>query len=373
MSTNAVGLDIGSTGVRAIELSSLRKTMPVVLRSHEVALPAGAVLRGEILDGDVVSKALKKLWAQGGFKSKKVVLGVGNESVQVRELAVPKMPLKNIRESLAFHALDTAHTPVIGTLLDFYPVSEVVGERGPVINGLFVSAEKEGIAEIVKVVERAGLLPIEIELTPFALNRVLIRRPEIMGTVALIDIGGSTTSVTISTNGEPVFVRMISAGGNDVTQALQEGLNIGPEDAESRKRTLEFHRTERRQWEDDELVAEATKCECPKCISSEETDFNPQQNEILKTTTEELLSGLLSTVHYFNNSRAETPVSQIILTGGGSKLAGLSGGLSQITNLRINDVDPFSTFTFSHKKRSEVFRMDDAMTVALGLALRSTQ
>ncbi|MEI6220311.1 MAG: type IV pilus assembly protein PilM [Actinomycetes bacterium] len=372
MTTNAVGLDIGSTGVRAIELSGQRKTMPVVIRSQEVALPAGAVVRGEILDGEVVSKALKKLWAQGGFKSKKVVLGVGNESVQVRELTVPKMPLKNIRESLTFHVIDTPSAPVAGSLLDFYPVSEVLGERGPMINGLFISAEKEGVTELVRVVERAGLLPIEIELTPFALNRVLVRRPEVMGTVALIDIGGSTTSVTISTNGEPVFVRMISAGGDDVTQALQEGLKIGREDAESRKRTLEFHRSERREWEDDELVAEATRCECPKCITSDESDFNPKQNGILKAVTEELLAGLVSTVNYFNNSRPETPVSQIILTGGGSNLAGLSSGLSQITRLPINAVDPFSTFTISQKKRSQVFRIDDAMTVALGLALRST-
>jgi len=372
MTMNAVGLDIGSSGVRAIELSGSRKTMPVIMRSQEVALPPGAVVRGEVLDVETVSKALKQLWAEGGFKSKKVILGVGNESVLVRDLSIPKMPPKNLRESLPFHVQDITHAPVIDSLLDFYPTSESTGERGPVINGLLIAVEKKGIVEIINVVERAGLTPIEFELSPFALNRVLVRRPEVSGTVALIDIGGTTTSVTISTNGVPSFVRMISAGGHDVTLALQEGLKIEVEDAEARKRSLAYQREEIQEKEDEDLVSQATKCECPKCVESSEEILDPRPNEIIKTVTEQLLAGLLSTVTYFNNSRPQDPILQIILTGGGSHLNGLSGALGTVTRLPINSVDPFSTFSLPHKRTPKNFKMDVAMAVAIGLALRST-
>ena len=370
MTTNVVGLDIGSTAVRAIELSSLRKTMPVIIRSHEVALQQGSVVRGEVLDADAVSNALKKLRAQAGFKSKKVILGVGNESVLVRELTVPKASLKAIRESLPFHVQDIPHSPLANSLLDFYPLSDFVGEHGSVTNGLLVIAERKGIEENIAAAERAGLLPVALELTPFALNRVLIRRPQVAGTVALIDIGATTTSVTISNDGEPAFVRMISAGGQDVTEALHEGLNIGIVEAETRKRSFTFHRAEIANWEDDDLVAQATKCECPKCVASSEEVLDPRPNEILRFVTEELLAGLLSTITYFNNSRPLTPVSQIILTGGGSRLSGLSAALSQSTHLPVNYMDPFSTFILSKKKSAKNFKVDVAMAVALGLALR---
>ena len=372
MTTNVVGLDIGSSGVRAVELSAPRKTMPVIMKSYEIALPPGAVVRGEVHDPEIVSSALKQLWSEGGFTSKKVVLGVGNESVLVRELTVPKAPLKNIRESLLFHVQDIPHAPFTDSLLDFYPTSEFLGERGPVINGLLIAAEKKGIWESVKVAERAGLRPIDFELTPFALNRVLIRRTEVIGTVALIDIGSTTTSVTISTDGDPSFVRVISAGGNDLTEALREGLEIGWEEAETRKRSLELQLYERRASEDDELVAQATKCECPKCVMSEESTFDPRPNEILKIVTDELLTGLLSTVTYYNNSRTQDPIAQIVLTGGGSHLTGFSQALSQITRLPVKFIDPFETFTIPRKRVPRKFRLDPAMTVALGLALRSS-
>jgi len=373
MITNAVGLDIGSSGVRAIELSASRKTMPLIVRSHEVTLPSGAVVRGEVVDADVVIDALKKLWAEGSFKSKKVVLGIGNEGVIVRELTIPKMPLKNIRESLPFHVQDMPHAPFNDSLFDFYPTSEFLAERGPVIKGLLIAADKKGIVENVAVVERAGLMPIEFELTPFALNRVLIRRTDVIGTVALIDIGGTTTSVTVSVDGEPAFVRMISAGGHDATLALQEGLKIEVAEAETRKRSLEYQINERRESEDDNLVAQATKCDCPRCLMSDEFILDPLPNEILKNVTEELLAGLLSTVTYFNNSRNEDPIVQIILTGGGSHLSGLSRALSQITHLPVKSIDPFSTFTMPHRRLPKNFRMDVAMSVALGLALKSTR
>jgi type IV pilus assembly protein PilM len=372
MTTSAVGLDIGSTAVRAVQLSSPRKTMPVIMRSQEVPLPPGAVVRGEVLDAEVVSNALKKLWAQAGFKSKKVILGVGNESVLVRELTVPKASLKDIQESLPFHVQDIPHAPFADSLLDFYPLSDFVGEHGSVINGLLIVADKKGVIENIKVAERAGLLPIALELTPFALNRVLIARPALMGTVALIDIGGTTTSITISNDGEPAFVRMISAGGQDVTQALHKELKIDIGEAEMRKRTLTLHRNEVQEREDDDLVAQATKCECPKCLVSVEEFLDPRPNEILRAVTGELLAGLLSTITYFNNSRPLKPVSQIILTGGGSRLNGFSVALSQVTHLPVKYVDPFATFTVSHRKSAKNFQLDVAMSVALGLALRCT-
>ena len=87
MAKSIVGVDIGSTTLRAVELADAAKPRPTLLRYHEVLLPEGAVSRGEVLEPNTVADALKHLWSEGGFKSKDVVLGMGNQRVLARDLS----------------------------------------------------------------------------------------------------------------------------------------------------------------------------------------------------------------------------------------------------------------------------------------------
>src|ERR1700726_4908403 len=86
-----IGLDIGSSAVRAAELVSGHGRMRLQ-RFGQVALPAGAVVDGEVAEPDTVGRALKRLWAETGFSSNRVVLGVSGQRVIVREADVPLMP-----------------------------------------------------------------------------------------------------------------------------------------------------------------------------------------------------------------------------------------------------------------------------------------
>ncbi len=366
MATSVVGLDIGSTGVRGVELSAKGKNKPMLLRSYEIPLPPGAVMRGEIVHPEIVGSALKRLWSQGGFKSKNVVLGTGNQGVIVRDLTVPKMSLKHIRESLPFQVQTTLQMQLTDSLLDFYPTSESVGEQGPMINGLLIAAEKKEVLGNVNVVERAGLTPVEVDLIPFALNRLLISGPQIGGTVALIDIGGTTTSIIISSNGVPWFVRIIPTGGDDLTQALIEGLEIGASAAEELKRTLKLGSAE--MDEDSKTV----KCKCAKCVSEDPAAENFRSTEILHSISGELLGSLRNTVNYFNNTRPQDPVQRILLTGGGSLLSGISETLAEITHIPVSAADPFAMVSLPNQKTNKRLHVDGSIAVALGLALRSS-
>lgn len=367
MATSVVGLDIGSTGVRAVELSAHGKTKPTLIRSYEIPLPSGAVVRGEVLDSETVSSALKRLWSQGGFKSKKVVLGTGNQGVIVRDLSVPRMPMKHIRESLPFHVQGTLQMQLNDSVLDFYPTSEGDGDQGPVINGLLVAAEKKEIIGNVSSVEKAGLTPVEVDLIPFALNRLLVSRPQIMGTVALIDIGGTTTSIIISSNGIPWFVRIIPTGGDDLTQALIEGLGINAPSAEELKLSLRLGAEEV-----EEKDVATVRCKCAKCVAEAPLVYDPRSMEILNAVSSELLGSLRSTVNYFNNTRPQDPVQRILLTGGGSLLSGISNELFKITHVPVVNADPFTAVALPHKKNAKKIQLSGSIAVALGLALRGT-
>lgn len=344
MASTIVGLDIGRDSLKAVELEDAQKAHPKVVRYHELDLPVGAVQSGEVREVHTVASALKRLWVAGGFKSKNVILGMGNQRVLARDLTVPKMSLSQIRESLQFQVQDMLPVPVAEALLDFYPVSESVGESGPVINGLLIAAVKETVMANVTAVRLAGLVPLEVDLIPFALARVFAPQPT-TGTVALVDIGGTTTNVVVVTDGVPQFVRIIPAGGDDVTNALVAGLSLTVRQAEELKRALG-------------LAAAAVIEDRPAV-------------ELIYEATSELLGSLRNTLSYYANSRATQSLSQIILSGGGAQMVGLGAALSEMTRLPVVEGNPMERFAMARSAPGGGVQMRQSMTVALGLALGS--
>ena len=226
MGTTIVGLDIGTSALRAVELQDADKPKPTVLRFEEIALPPGAVRGGEVVEPNTVATLLRRLWSQAGFRSKDVILGMGNQRVLVRDLSVPRMSAERIRESLPFLVQDLLPVPVADAVLDFYPAADVDGESGPMVSGLLVAAVKEAVLANVRTAQLAGLTPVAVDLLPFALSRAIGAAGP--GMIALVDVGAATTNLLITQDGVPQFARIIPAGGDDLTQALASQLDVSP-------------------------------------------------------------------------------------------------------------------------------------------------
>ncbi|MET1019148.1 MAG: type IV pilus assembly protein PilM [Microterricola sp.] len=346
MAKNIVGLDIGSAGLRAVELADATKARPTVVRYHEIELPAGAISRGEVVEPHTVAGAIKRLWSTGGFTSKNVVLGVGNHRVLARDFSVPRMSPRRIRESLPFHVQDMIPVPVSEALLDFYPNSESIGEGGqPHVNGLLIAAVKEAVMTNVRAVQLAGLNPIDVDLIPFALSRVLLRGDNAPGTTAVIDIGAHTTTVVISTDCVPQFVRIIPTGSDDLTSTLGTRLEIDPVQAEEAKRAIGL----------------ATAGYQPE---------HEQAVTVIYEVTNELLTSIRNTLLYFTNTRPAQPVRQLILTGGGASLEGFAAALGEIVRVPVIAAQPFSTLGLARRLKDQELALGGGRgAVAIGLAL----
>jgi type IV pilus assembly protein PilM len=347
MAKTIVGVDISSGGIRAVEVRDATGAKPTVIRFDSVALPEGAVLRGEVVEIATVVSALKQLWSTGGFTSKDVVLGIGNHRVLARDLTVPKSSLERIRESLPFQVQDLLPVPVEQALLDFYPVSEGMSDQGPVVNGLLVAAVKESVDTNVRAVELAGLNPVDVDLIPFALCRVLLRGSSRRGLVAIIDIGSNTSTVVVARDGVPEFVRIISAGGRDLTDAIRSEGMLTSEQAEATKLSLG--------------------------LSTVGVPVAQQPTvEVIYKVAGELLNSLRNTLTYFVGAHDQQPITQIILTGGGAKLRGFAQALQDGTHIPIVIADPFGLVAVDQRVAAQTANgHGDAGCVALGLALGS--
>jgi len=347
MATSVVGLDIGHGVLRAAEVAGGTTSKPKLVRYHEVTFPADATREGEIVEPDVLVRALKQLWVAGKFKTHDVVLGVGNQRVLTRDLSVPKVPLDRIREALPFQVQDLLPIPVADAVLDFYPVSEAQSDTGPVIQGLLVAAAKSSVLANVRAVQAAGLNPVDVDLSPFALTRALLSGQGGRGTIALVHVGATTTNVVIATDGVPQFVRIIPSGGEEVTSALATGLGMSAADAERTKSTLG-------------LIREAYQ---PESMAASETVIR---------VTDDLLNGIRNTLVFYANTRPNDPIAGVMLSGGGSRLRGFPAALEEVTRLRVELGDP--TARFALMRTIDVVTLPSvlpAMGVALGLTLRS--
>ena len=341
MATRIVGLDIGNEVLRGIELEYVAKKRPVVMRYHEIALPEGAVRNGEVIEENTVATALKQLWAEAKFRSRSVVIGLGNQKVLARDLVVPRGSIESIRESLPFQVQDLIPVPVAEALLDFYPISETSSDTGPAVSGLLVAAVKSSVLANVNAIRKAGLSPVDVDLVPFALQRSV--GADTVGTAAVIDIGATTTNIVISTGGVPQFVRIIPTGGEDLTRALISRLGI------------------------DRELAERVKAGIGLANGSVPAE-NRAAVEVIYEVTRELLTSLRNTLSYFANTREGRHVEQVVLSGGAARLPGFAESLASMTLMKVMMADPFAKVQLG-KDAKHLAGSPARAAVALGLVL----
>ena len=348
MSRVRIGLDIGATGVRAAELS-MKTVPPTLVRVAQVPLPSGAVTGGEVRDPEAVTDALRELWRRGRFRSKDVILGVANQRVVVREVSLPWLPEKELRESLKFQVQEFIPIPLDDCVLDFHVLEEIEREGRRLVRLLLVAAQKLMTQQLLRAVTAAKLTPVGLDLTPFAIVRSvgsidgLGLEPGRDGDEALVDIGADVTSICVHAWGIPRFVRILPSGGRQITNAIAQAVQVPEEEAERLKR--------------------ANGSEPDRAKAELATKAAVRQSAMF---ADEIRSSLEFCLAHMPGAK----IGRILVTGGGSKLRGLVRVLEEHLPAEVVEGHPF------HRVSGELDLPPDAMTeaepllaVAVGLAL----
>lgn len=317
-STRVIGLDIGSTAVRAVELEFAKgdraRSNPTVVRVGEQALPQGAVRDGEVVQSDVVSAALRRLWQQSRFDGRDVVLGVGNQRVLVRELDLPWLPLPQLKASLPFQVNDLLPMSIDEALLDYHPTGEVDTERGRMLQGMLVAAQRDTVTANVVAVEGAGLRPVMVDLNGFALLRAVCRGDYAHAVVAYVDLGATVTTVVVAVNGVPRLVRSLPSGGSTVTNAVASALGTSFPEAEQIKRSVGLG-----------FAAPPEAAPAAEAVGG-----------VVRTQVE----AIRNTFVYYAGNHPGEGIEVVVLTGGGAHLPGFGQYLSSASRLPTTLGDP---------------------------------
>jgi type IV pilus assembly protein PilM len=239
VSTSMIGLDIGSSAVRAAEITRARGRRGLTLRRFgQTALPNGAVVDGEIRDPGAVATALRQLWSDTGFGSRNVVLAVSGQRVIVRQAEVPSMSEGDFRSALKFQAMDLIPLPVDDALLDFVILPPLPGEpkQTDQMQILLAAAHRGVIDSNLRVLREAALHPVALDPASAAIIRATERISATEDvTVAIVDVGADLTVIAVRAGGRVRFSRILNRGGADLTARLATRSTIPPDEAESIK------------------------------------------------------------------------------------------------------------------------------------------
>jgi type IV pilus assembly protein PilM len=346
---SAIGLDIGTSGVRAAELS-FGKGQVTLEKFGQVALPEGAVRDGEVVDPETVAGAIKQLWAHTKFSSKKVVIGVANQKVIVRQVDLPWMPADELKESLAFQVQDFVPMPVDQAVLDFHPLEELTGEGGNrILRGLLVAASRDMVNASLEAVQKAGLSPVMVDLTSFAVVRSLADADHLgMGAPveALVDVGARVTNIVVHQGGVPRFVRILLMGGQDVTDAVAERMGVPQQQAEAMKQQLALGGT------------------------GEGMDVQAA-SRVVEAVGAAFVDEVRGSLDYYLASSGSAPISRLVITGGGARLGGLAARLQVTTRIPVEVGTPMHSLQIGRTGLSpeQIAFVEPLAAVPVGLAL----
>jgi type IV pilus assembly protein PilM len=336
-----VGLDIGSSTIKAVELKSTKAGYELVSFGTE-ALAQDIVVDGAIMDAPQVANAISKIFDAQHIKVKNVATSVSGHSVIVKRVWLPLMSEEELFERINSEA--SQHIPF--DILDVSLSYQLLESMDSQMDVLLVAVKKDKILNHTNVLAQAGKTPVVVDIDAFALQNCfeVNYEPDAGQTVALLNIGASVMNINIVRGGVPLFTRDVSVGGNQFTDALQKELDLSFDDAERLKKG--------------DTLPSVT---------------DDQKQQILRSVSDILTLEIQKTFDFFRATASGESIQRIVVAGGTARVPGLVDLLREEFAMPVEELNPFRRVLVNPAKHSDdqIREMAPRLAIAVGLALRS--
>ena len=332
-----VGIDIGSSSVKLVELRESSGSFRLE-NAGESLLPGGSIVDKAVSRKDVVSAVVSNLVSDLGVKAKKAVIGVSGKAVAAKAVTVPEASMRGNMKKLAGD-LVRLHLFRDVDKVNYSCVSLASREREPEgIRLLLAASPKKTVSGYRKSVSSAGLRAEVVDMDAMALsNAYASARGDVSEKTAIVNVGASVTSVNVSRDGDPFFVRDVPLGGWEITRSLMEKFDITYEEAERIKYSVGGY------GKYDEAAGLVEK-------------FVVRAASEIKTVLDEAGGG----------------ARRLVLCGGSARLPALADSLEEAAGVPVEVFNPFGGIAFSDSSFDPEYLeyLGPKMAVAVGLAAR---
>lgn len=342
-SNKVIGLDIGSSSIKILELDVSPKKSSLV--SFAIApTPPSSMIGGEIVDVQSISQTIKSLLDQVKTKRKNIATGIWGTAVVVKRVNLPKMEESLLDEQLKWEAEQYIPFDIQEINLEHH-VLKTTPENPETMDVLLVAAKKDLIMNYLEAIETTGVSCSVLDVSSFALANCYLNSygPTQNEAIGIFDIGGGVTNFAVIENDEVVFARDIPVGGMNITSDIQKHMNVSVEEAEVFKLDLSLNRP------------------------------TPEElRGVIQATNAAICEELTRSIDFYTTTSGQSKLSKIFVTGGGSLTFGLREALSHASQLQVQDLLPFQNIQVdkSVMNPDTLLQIAPYSAVAIGLGLR---
>jgi len=340
-----VGLDIGSSAIKAVELKPGGKGGAEFQLTNigMEPLPPEAIVDGAIMDSGAVIDAIQRLFSSQKIKTPDVATGVSGNAVIVKKISLPQMSQEELAESIHWEAEQYIPFAIQDVAID-YEIIEGGGSGGN-MDVLLVAVKKDKISDYTSAIAQAGKTAAIVDVDVFALQNCYEANygSDPGRVLALLNVGASIMNINIVKGSTSIFNRDIAVGGNQYTDAIQKDLNLSFDQAETLKKGGR--------------------------VEGAAVENLPP---ILQAVSENIALEIQKTFDFFKATSSEDRIDRIFLSGGTSKVHGLRDLLADRFEAGVEIMNPFNNITYNPRDFDPDFisELGPSAAIAVGLAVR---
>jgi len=336
----SIGLDIGSHYLKMVELSEQTSGIRID-RCSVVELPHEAIVDKQVMDREIVVEQIRNLVKNGRLKNREVNISVAGRGVIIKKIVTDKMNEAELADAIEWEAKQHIPYDISEVSLDYQTLQS--DREKDHTDVLLVAAKNDLVFSGTDLAQMAGLLPTAIDLDTFAVQNALHYGnyiPE-QGTIAILHVGFNSTNATILTDGVFEANRELAIGGKLYLEQLVRRLGIPVKEGL-------------------QLLTKGA----PQGPVAEVVD------DVIRTTTEKLVESLERAFSTYWSKETQTPVTRVILSGGGALFPGIRECLMERMTLQVEVADPLRSLSLDGSLPPNVDgRLSPTFTLAVGLAL----
>ena len=341
-----LGLDITTSSVKLIELSQSGKRYRVESYAAEPT-PPSSVNEKAIVDAKAVGEAIRRAVKRAGAKATDVAVAISGDAAITKVIQMPAgLSDRDLEGQVEIQADQYIPFPMEEVSFDY----EVVGpnEKDPeLMDVLLVATRTENVEQRQAAVSAAGLVTMVVDVEAFALEnacRLLSHQIPDNGmgqTVAVVDIGASSTTFSVLNDLKVVYTRDFNFGGQQLTEEIMRTYGLSMEDAGRAKKQ-----------------------------GGLPSNYQP---EVLEPFIDDMTQQVSRSLQFYlaSGGGREQP-DMILVCGGCANIPGISDVISSRVGIPTEIGDPLGQMKISSKAKSQGVHKDaTALLTACCLALRS--
>lgn len=333
------GLDIGTTGVRLVELrgSGFAKSL---IKYGYIPLDSKISQSDSKVDRQRLAEVLRTLVDEARPTTKHVAVGLPSSRVFTTVIDFDQIPANEMAKAIHYQADSLIPTPPAESKLDWAVIGESPKDKSKV-ELLLSSVPNNFIETRLDIVESIGLNVIAFEPDSLALSRSLIA-PNSAAPQLIIDMGQQSTDLVIVVNGAPRLVRSISTGSEAIVRSAMQNLNI--DDKQANQFVFRFG------------------------VSKDKLEG--QVFQAIISTVDVLIGEIDKSIKFFQTRYAGTTIGQIVVSGAASTIPELPLYFANKFGVDVEIGNAWRNVSFSADRQNELLAVSNQFATAVGLAER---